>query len=101
MFITVSRHGGGRPLRLALGAIAWLDEADAGAVIRLTSGDGLHVAETVAEIEAAIAPLTMRALPVDVTEEQSEELRQISGDAATSPAAPATTSGNRRQRGRS
>jgi len=54
MFITVTRHGGGRPLRLAVGAIAWLDEADAGAVIRLTSGDGLHVAETVAEIEAAI-----------------------------------------------
>ncbi|MGY2732381.1 hypothetical protein [Sphingomonas sp. UYP23] len=56
MFIDVTRHGGERALRLAVAAIALLDEAPGGTAIRLIGGDSLHVVDTPAEIETRCMP---------------------------------------------
>lgn len=56
MFIDVTRHGGERALRLAVAAIAFLDEAPGGTAIRLIGGDSLHVVDTPAEIETRCMP---------------------------------------------
>lgn len=54
MFISVTRFGAMRSLRLATQAIAYLDLSEYGAVIKMIGGESLHVEETVAEIEAML-----------------------------------------------
>ena len=55
MFIDVTRYGGLRRLRLAIGAIAYTDEApDDGCAIRLVGGESLRVNEDPATIEARV-----------------------------------------------
>lgn len=51
MFIDVTRHGGGRALRVAIAAIAYVDGLDDGASLHLTGGQRLHIDETAEEIE--------------------------------------------------
>jgi hypothetical protein len=57
MFIDVSRFAGGRVLRLAVAAIAYLDEAPGGCAIHLLGSETLRVAEKPEEIEARIDAL--------------------------------------------
>lgn len=57
MFIDVTRTGTTRRLRLASAAIAYLDERADTTLIKLIGGETLQVQESVAEIEAAAAPV--------------------------------------------
>jgi len=54
MFIDVTRPGG-RPLRLAIAAIGYLDECEGGGAIRLIGGESLRVEQAPSEIEQRIA----------------------------------------------
>ncbi|MDR6850382.1 hypothetical protein [Sphingomonas sp. BE137] len=51
MFIDVTRYGGLRILRLAVAAIAYLDETDGGSAIHLIGGETMRVNEDPAEVE--------------------------------------------------
>lgn len=51
MFITVTRPGVDRPLRLAAAAIAYMDEITDGAALHLVGGQSLRVEQSPAEIE--------------------------------------------------
>lgn len=65
MFIDVTRSGTGRVLRVSAVAIAFMDEAAAGAMLHLTGGHSLIVSEDRATIEsraqAALAGIESRA----------------------------------------
>lgn len=52
MFIDVTRYGGMRIQRLAVTAIAYLDEVEGGCAIHLLGGETLRVNEDPAEVEA-------------------------------------------------
>lgn len=71
MFIDVTRAGSPRRLRLAVPAIAYLDETPAGAVVHLVGGEILTVGQTPAEIEArvdatiALSPIAVAAIEHD------------------------------------
>jgi hypothetical protein len=54
MFIDVTRVGGARALRLAVAAIAYLDEAPGGSAVRLIGGESLHIVEAPAVIERRV-----------------------------------------------
>lgn len=65
MFITITRLGGGRSLRVAIAAIAYVDEAAEGAIVKLIGGEGLRAHETREEIEAMLdaqAPIFAEAI---------------------------------------
>lgn len=68
MFITVTHFGSGRPLRVAIAAIAYLDIGpEDSSALRLIGGETLRVIETPAEIEAACSARRISA--IEVTEE--------------------------------
>ncbi len=89
MFIDVTRHGGERALRLAVAAIAFLDEAPGGTAIRLIGGDSLRVVDTPAEIETRCMPPRVsagspysEAAAADIVASISGEITPVEPDAA-------------------
>jgi hypothetical protein len=54
MFIDVTRYGGTRQLRLAVAAIAYLDQVEGGCAVHLIGGESLRVCEDPADIEARV-----------------------------------------------
>jgi hypothetical protein len=54
MHIMITRLGGGRTLRVATAAIAYVDEAAEGSVVKLIGGEGIRAHESCGEIEALI-----------------------------------------------
>ena len=68
MFINVTRFGASKPLRLAIAAIAYVDDGPSStAVIKLIGGEGLRTQEDRVAIEELIASSTFAATAVLVS----------------------------------
>jgi hypothetical protein len=73
MFIDVTRYGGMRILRLQVAAIAYLDECEGGAAIRLIGGETLRVNEDPQQIEARVdATMSLSIVALQVGDRRIE-----------------------------
>lgn len=80
MFIDVTRYGGLRVLRVAIAAIAYLDEVEGGCAVHLVGGETLRANEDVAELEARCAPApAISAIEVDGRRIEYDPPKPIAG----------------------
>ncbi|WP_174296528.1 hypothetical protein [Sphingomonas bacterium] len=108
MFIDVTRYGGGRVLRVAVAAIAYLDACEGGSSLHLVGAEILRVTETPAEIEERAMPQLATVELVSTPSPTIEEVvaayrlvveRSANGSAADEQA-PAITADRQAGKGR-
>lgn len=84
MFIDVTRYGAARTLRLAIAAVAYLDEAHDSGVVHLLGGEALRVQELPTEIEARIAAMP-RVATVEMGSHRIEYVSPVCGAETNAP----------------
>ncbi|WP_260927382.1 hypothetical protein [Novosphingobium sp. 9] len=100
MFIDVTRYGGMRLLRVAIAAIAYIDQVEGGSALHLIGGETIRVNETPADIEERTASVRMvRAIQVDNRRIEYDPPLQQPDAASVCTAAPAQSQHNASKRG--